>query len=119
MRSPLLGVVLSSAMVGCIVPDGARPEVALSVDVATAYVQRGMPQNQNKVLQAGTQVRLPTRDNGSMRVMTWGNVDLTNDKGHAWFPDGASGHFSEIDVVADYSRRVGAVGLTAGVHNYN
>lgn len=119
MRSSLLGVVISSALAGCIVPDGARPEVALNVDAATAYVHRGMPQNQNEVLQGAAQVRLPTKDNGSMRVMTWGNMDLTNDKGDAWFPDGDSGHFSEIDVVADYSRHIGPVGVTAGVHNYN
>ena len=119
MRSSLIGLVLLLPLAGCLVPDDGVPVVNMGLDAKTAYIHRGMPQNQNEVLQGSAQIILPTRDGASMSVTTWGNLDLTNDKGDAWFPDGSSGHFSELDVIGDYARTIGPVDLTAGLQRYS
>lgn len=119
MRDAFIGVCVALLSVGCFAPDGARPELQLSLDAATAYVHRGMPQNQNAVVQGGTQVIMPTRGGGSVGLRSWTNIDLTRDKGDAWFPDGGRGHPSQFDLVADYAHNFGPVGVTAGVAGYS
>lgn len=113
-------VVVSFAATGCIVPPDARPQVGLGSTFATRFVHRGMTQVDGPVLQPRLAVTLPTVDEGRMSFVARGNVDLTNDTGDAWFPDGHAGRFTEVDFVASYERQLDETfNVRAGVFNYN
>ncbi|MEO6710235.1 MAG: hypothetical protein ABIP42_11710, partial [Planctomycetota bacterium] len=71
------------------------------------------------VLQPGLSLHLPTRTEGTLHLSTWGNLDLQNDVGHAWYPDGNALRFSEIDYIAAYEQNYGQTNVKYGVHNYN
>jgi hypothetical protein len=68
-------------------------------------------------------IALDTVDGGAVAGTFFGNVDLHNNTGRAWFPDGHAGRLTQIEFLADYSRTVdtpiGAVALTGGLHSYN
>ena len=100
-------------------PAGNTPSVSLGVDAATQYNHRGMPQNATGVLQPSAAVTLPAVADGLMTLSTWGNMDLQDDVGDAWYPDGNALRFSEIDYIATYARRFGDVDTRFGIHNYN
>jgi hypothetical protein len=54
-----------------------------------------------------------------LTLTTWGNIDLQDDVGDAWFPDGNALRFSEIDYIGTYLKRYGQTDVSFGVHNYN
>jgi hypothetical protein len=118
MRIPLLLLALCS-LPACLIPPGNPPQVALALDAATQYNHRGMPQNATGVLQPSAAITLPAIDDGLMTLSTWGNMDLQDDVGDAWYPDGNALRFSEIDYIATYSKRYGQVDARYGIHNYN
>jgi len=113
-------IVVSFAATGCFVPKDATPGVALGSTFATKFVHRGMTQVDGPVLQPRLAVTLPTVDEGTLSFNAAGNVDLTNDTGDAWFPNGHAGRFSEIDLFASYSRQLNdTFRIAGGVFNYN
>ncbi len=118
MRSFLLPLGLCF-LPACLVPPGNQINADISVDAATQYNRRGMPQNKTGVLQPALALHLPTSTDGILTLSTWGNLDLQDDTGHAWYPDGNALRFSEIDYVATYEKRYGQTDVSYGVHNYN
>lgn len=88
------------------------------VDAASQFNHRGMPQNERGVAQVQLDTYLPVRDGGTLRLKTFGNMDLSNSTGDAWFPNGHAGKFTQVDFMAAYTRSVGEWDLTAGVQAY-
>ncbi len=112
----LLPIVAGAA--GCVVPADARSEVGAGAVLATKFVHRGMTQVDAPVLQPKMVVALPTRSEGRLQFDVEGNMDLRNDTGDAWFPDGHAGRFTQLELLASWQRNYGPLALRAGVHNY-
>ena len=110
-------VCLSAA--ACLVPEDAKPEVGLLVQGASKFVHRGITNVDNPVLQPRLALALPTVHGDRIGVAVEGNMDLRNDTGGAWFPDGHAGRFTQIEAIVDYTKTFGDVTVRAGVHNYN
>lgn len=107
-------------LAGCMLAkEGGEHTLQFDLAAASQYNFRGMPQNEHGVLQPSMQVGFPTRDDGDLDVRAWGNIDLTDDTGDAWFPDDNEGRFSQIDFEVDYSKTFGQIDVTAGLRNYN
>jgi hypothetical protein len=105
---------------GCFIPEDATPSVGLDATVASKYVHRGMTNVDGPVFQPTMNVALPTVTDDSVALSVKGNMDLTNDNGEAWFPEGHAGRFSEIDIVATYSKQLNETfAVTGGLFNYN
>jgi hypothetical protein len=113
-----LGLVLLTAS-ACIVPPDGKPEVNLATTLATRFVHRGITLVDNPVLQPRLGVGLPTIHGDRIGIVAEGNMDLRNDTGGAWFPDGHAGRFSQIEAVLSYTKTIGDITLRGGVHNYN
>jgi hypothetical protein len=115
----LLGVS-SVVATSCFVPDDATPRVALSADLATKFVHRGMTNVDKPVVQPRMAVELPTESGDRMHFVAGGTIELSNDTGGAWFPDGHAGRFTQIDLFADYEKQLGDVfTVRAGIFSYN
>jgi hypothetical protein len=110
--------LVSLVSTGCIVPKDAKPTVGIGTTLATRFVHRGMTLVDNPVLQTRLGAQLPTVSGDTIRVDVEGNIDLRNNTGGAWFPDGHAGRFTQIEALASYARRFGDVELRAGIHNY-
>lgn len=116
----LLASVASLHAVSCVVPSGSTPSVSYSLDAATAYVHRGMVQNENGVLQPEAIVTLPAEKGGTVIMRGWANMDLSNDTGDAWLPDGHAGKFSQIDFNLLYAQELeDNIVITSGLVSYN
>ncbi len=103
----------------CVVPEGATPSIDLGVDVASRYVHRGMVQNEKGVLQPHGTVVLPAKKDGAIVARTWANMDLSNDTGDAWLPNGHAGKFSQIDYNLFYVQNLDELSITSGFITYN
>jgi|SRR5688572_21583024 len=110
--------VLSCLTAACAVAEDARVAVDLSVEAASQFNHRGMPQNENAVLQPEMRVGLPLADGSGIEVVTWGNLDLTDDTGDAWFPGDNQGRFSELDYTLAWSRELAGFAVSLGVVHY-
>lgn len=119
MKTPLAAPLLILLGSCAIFAEDARPTATLGAEVVDKYVHRGMPQHRTGALQGQLDVRLPTKDGGALTVGTFGNMDLQDNAGRAWFPDGHAGRFSQIDYVGTWSRQFDDVNVSAGLHNYN
>lgn len=104
---------------GCILPKDQHPTVTIGTTLASKFVHRGQTLVNKPVLQPTMQVESPTIDGGGMRLTAEANMDLYNNTGTAWFPDGHAGRFSQIEFVGAYSRKVGDVDVEVGIHSYN
>jgi len=93
----------------CLAAYGAfGADASVSVDLASAYVFRGVTLNDGPVLQPGVEVRGLPIDLG-----VWGNVDLDDYNGAL-----ADGEFSEIDIYASYTLPTEAVEVSVGYTEY-
>ncbi len=102
-----------------VVPEGARPEVALETVLSSEYNFRGMTNVERPVVQADMQVDLPTKlETGFLTFKTFANFDIHDNVGDAWFPDGHGGEPSQIDLLASYSENYHGVDITTGVISY-
>lgn len=119
MRIGLIALLAWPFFSACIAVENAAPQTTWNVDAATKFVRRGMVQVDNDVLQGTMNTALPVRGDGRLDFNVFGNLDMHEDAGDAWFPGGDAGRFSEIDLGASYTRTVGAVDLTAGITSYN
>ncbi len=104
---------------GCFVAKDKPPTVDIGTEFATKFVHRGQTLVDNPVLHPSLAVGLPTTNGDSIGVLVDGNIDLRNDTGNAWFPDGHAGRFTQIEMIADYEHRFGDVVLRSGIHSYN
>ncbi len=119
MRRCLGIVCLSSLLAGCILPKDRHVDVDFGTTLASKFVHRGQTLVNQPVLQPELRITSPTADGGGMRMQVDANMDLRNNTGAAWFPDGHAGRFTQIEFVGAYSRTVGIFDLEAGVHSYN
>jgi hypothetical protein len=103
----------------CIVQEGAKPMIDLGATLASKFVHRGMTMVDKPVLQPHLAVGLPATTGGTLGIAAEGNIDLTNDTGDAWFPDGHAGRFTQIEFIADYTHKVDWLDVRLGLHNYN
>ncbi len=104
----------------CIIAKDAKPDLVAGIDLASSYVHRGMVQNEEGVLQPTVDISLPAKQNGRLIMRTFANMDLSNETGNAWLPDGHAGKFSQIDYNLLYEQQLGERTLiTGGFINYN
>lgn len=111
--------LLPLAAAGCIVSEDAKPEVGFGATLATRFVHRGMTLVDNPVVIGELGVQLPTIHGDTLAVEVEGAMELRNDTGGAWFPDGHAGRFTQIEFQASHQRQFGDVAVRAGVHSYN
>lgn len=84
-------------------------DASLSLDVASAYVFRGVTFNDGAVLQPGLEVG----GLGGLTVGTWGNLDLDDYDGAV-----ADGQFSEVDLYGSYALPCKLLDLSIGYTEY-
>ncbi|MEE8468665.1 MAG: hypothetical protein V3T22_09430 [Planctomycetota bacterium] len=125
MKRLLAGALVCPFLPACLIVsvDNADPSIDLTAVAATKYVHRGMVNNSEGVAQGEIKTTLPAKwwnqdSQGRWWARAWGNVDLSNDTGDAWFPDGHAGEFSEIDIELGYAHTLGRVDLSAGIIDY-
>lgn len=120
MRRPFLlaSLALLLAGPGCLIDAGIAPVFESNVVAATHYVHRGMVQNERGVAQADLNVDLATTSDGTIGLKAWGNLDLSDQTGNAWFPSDHGGKFTEVDLTAQYGQRLAGFDMTAGVQSY-
>lgn len=120
MHRALWLIVPIPFLTGClVVPEGGAPAVQFDADLASQYNFRGIPNNARGVLQADMVVSLPTkRATGNLDAKVWGNLDLSDDVGDAWFPEGHAGEFSQVDFHLVYSDSVKGFDLAIGLVDY-
>ena len=78
-----------------------------------------MTQVNRPVWQGTVVLEVPTHGGGALGGSVQGAMELQNDNGRSWFPDGNGGSFTQIDVVTYYQHELGPLLLDAGLHNYN
>lgn len=108
MKRFLTMAAVAPLVAGVGITQATAAEVTAALDTNTAYVWRGLTFNDGFVLQPSLDVAV----NG-FNFNVWGNFDLDD-------YDGAvdSGEFSEIDLTASYTRRIGPVDASIGVIEY-
>ena len=111
--------LVSFAAAGCIVPKDQKPTVAVGGDFETKFVHRGMTLVDNPVIKPFFGMVLPVETGDTIRVRTEAAIELRNDTGDAWFPDGHAGRATQLEAQVGYARQFGDVNLFAGVHSYN
>lgn len=111
--------VLAMLMLGgCIFSPEQRPAMDVGANLAGAHVFRGQVMNDRAVAQGEARVQLPTRDGGAVVLRGWGNLDLREETGRAWFDDGHRGSVTQLDLSAAYARQVGGLDVAVGAVHY-
>lgn len=122
MNRRLAGLLclVSASATSCFVPKDTQPSVGLGTTFLTKFVHRGMTQVDRPVLAPRMQIAMPTTWGDRIGVTARGFLELSDSTGDAWFPDGHSGRFTEIDFIAQYERQLNdTFNVRAGVFNYN
>lgn len=89
------------------------------LDVASAYVHRGMLMNGDGVMQGQMRTGLPLKDEGTLTLRTFFNVDLSNSTGsNGWLPPGHAGEPTELDLEVGYGRTEGKLTYNVGLISY-
>ena len=101
-------LVAMMVMVGLMAGGAFGAEASVSVDLASAYVFRGVTLNDGLVIQPGLEVSGLPIDLG-----VWGNVDLDDYDGTV-----PEGEVSELDIYASYTLPVEAVEIAIGYTEY-
>lgn len=111
--------LVSLVATGCIVPENTKPDVAFGTTFATRFVHRGMTLVDNPVLQPQLAIGMPVTNGDRIKVAVEAAMELRNDTGGAWFPDGHAGRFTQIEFQGSYIKQFGPVTVTGGLHSYN
>ncbi len=107
-------VLCASALSGALADDKSKVEVGVDVSYCDRYVWRGIPLNEESVLQPSI-----TLSGGGFSLNAWGNMDLTDWGASPFVGYGdQSGQLTEIDYTASYSRALGPAEISLGVINY-
>lgn len=115
LTAALLVCPLASA---CLFEEGTVPAWELQATALTQYNHRGMVMNDKGVVQLDSTVAMPVEAGGDLAFRALGNVDVSDDTGDAWFPDGHSGKFTEVDFSVAYTEELGPILLTSGLISY-
>lgn len=99
--------------------DGTPATTSASAGVATQFWFRGAIQSDGPVLQANLATDVPLKNDVTVQIGTWGNMELSNDTGDAALPNGNGGQLDEIDLYANASRTFGAIDTSVGLASYN
>ncbi len=108
----VLAVVMSGLLPAVATAEEDKVGVSLEAMYAERYIWRGIPINEEAVLQPS----LTLSDKG-FSLNFWGNVDLTDYGEEAGYGD-EQGNATEIDYTGAYERSVGPVNLGIGFSNY-
>lgn len=125
MRTPItrptgaLVAALALCLVSCqsMVGEGP-PSGAASLGYTSDFWARGLATNLEGAMQGDISVTVPTADGGSVTLLTWATMDMSNDVGDASGVPGNGGQISEVDLGLDYSRNVGDTLLSVGLLSY-
>lgn len=112
-------VFVSFAASACFVPPDVKADTSFGTTLASRFVHRGMTLVDRPVLQPKVAAELPTNWGDRVGVMVEASMDLRNNTGDAWFPDGHAGRFTQIEMQGIYRKSFGDVSVAAGVHSYN
>lgn len=118
MRLPSL-LVCAAALVSSCASLKGPPTLTTNTVASTQYNFRGVPQDARGVIMADATVAAAVESGGTASATVWGNLDLTDETGHAAFPDDNARNFSEIDGIVDYARKIGPISASFGFINYN
>ncbi len=94
-----------TAMVLMVASSVVGAEASLTVDVASAYVYRGLTLNDGAVVQPGLELVVP----GGLTVGAWANLDVEDYGGIL-----AKGEFSEVDLSLSYALPVELLDVLIG-----
>lgn len=117
-RSWSLCAVCAFSGTACVFSSEPRPKVDVNLLVASEYLFRGQVMTERPVLQTQTAVQVATADGGTATIAGWGNLDLTDRVGAAWFDRGHGGEFTQTDLWAAYGRSIGAIDASVGLRYY-
>src|SRR5262245_20656609 len=97
IAAPSSALVLAAS--GCIVvEDKEAVHVEADVLAASHYVRRGMTENERGVFQGQLNNDFDTTLGGALGLHVFGNMDMNDEVGDAWYPDGHERKFTEIDL---------------------
>ncbi len=108
MKRLLSIAALAALATGGGISQASAAEVTAALDTNTAYVWRGLTFNNGFVLQPS----LDVASNG-FDINVWSNFDLDSYNGAV-----DSGNFSEVDLTASYTHKIGPVDASIGVVEY-
>ena len=114
----LTALVVCPLASACLFEEGTVPAWELGATALTQYNHRGMVMNEEGVVQLDSTISMPVEAGGDFAFRTFGNVDIHNDTGDAWFPNGHGGKFTEIDFSVAYTEQLGSLLLTSGLISY-
>ena len=104
---------------GCqVLAEDWQPGADLDLVFATQHHFRGIPNNEEEVLQPAVTVFATSARDGTIEVAAEGNIDLNDDNGDAWFPDDQGGEFSLFTFHGSYTETIEGFDLTGGVISY-
>lgn len=114
----LAALALCLASCQSMVGDGP-PSASAALGYTSDFWARGLATNLEGAMQGDISVTVPTADGGSVTLLTWGTMDMSNDVGDAAGVPGNGGRITEVDLGIDYSRNVGDTLLSVGLLNYD
>ena len=106
------------ALASCAFTSEVPPAVDVTARVATGFSFRGQLMTDRPVFQAATNVQLTDHHDGVTAFSAWGNMNLTDSVGDAWFRSESAGEFTQVDLATTHSRTFGPVAVTVGVESY-
>ena len=106
-RLAAIGMIVATGSVMAAETAAVPTTVVADLPVLSAYVWRGQVLNDEAVIQPAITVT-----SGGLSLNAWFNANLTDRV------TGHSGEFSEVDLTASYSYRIGPVSATAGYLEY-
>jgi hypothetical protein len=105
-------------LAGCVFDAERRPTSDVGMRLASAHVFRGQTMTGNPVFQPSLATGLPDRGGGTTTLRAFGNLDLTDHTGPAWFDRGHTGEFTQIDLSVAHTRRLFGADATLGAVHY-
>ncbi|MCP3915484.1 MAG: hypothetical protein GY711_08020 [bacterium] len=115
MKSPIIATALLASSCATTV---SETSVEGNFAVLDQYNFRGVPQNEEGVVQADWTSTFTRESGDSFYTSAWANFDMKDDVGDAVLPGDAGGTASEIDLIAGYSRELDGVGIDTGIIHY-
>ncbi|MEX1023637.1 MAG: hypothetical protein WD226_01050 [Planctomycetota bacterium] len=88
---------------------GAR--ATSSLRVVSRYVDRGVVQVDNPVVQASLGASVTDELDNRWSLQAWGNVNLTENSGHGDFADDQQGEVTQLDLTGSWGRSLGRTEL--------
>lgn len=106
------------ALAGCVFDTERRATTDVVLRGASAHVFRGQTMTEGPVFQPSLATGLPDRGGGTTTLRAFGNLDLTDHTGRAWFDDDHAGEFTQVDLSVAHARRIGGIDAILGAVHY-